>query len=210
MGHAAGVTSVAYSCSGRALVSGSLDNSVILWDVESAERKNAFAGSADAVTSVAFSFDGPRSGVYGTRLPCGKRTLLGHAGRVSALAFSSGGAVVSGSWDNSVVVWDYRTGEKKLTLHHSESVWSVAVSSDETTVASGTKGLTACIPSVHRAHLLSSRLSGNISLFDILSKRIFLFSTHNIEHSTSLDSAHPDDHRLMKRCHFVPVAVPSA
>ncbi|PPQ89030.1 hypothetical protein CVT25_003940, partial [Psilocybe cyanescens] len=54
-------------------------------------------------------------------------------------AFSSDGShIVSGSWDNSVRVWDALTGHEKLVLNgHTNSVHSVAFSSDGRHIVSG-------------------------------------------------------------------------
>jgi WD40 repeat protein len=58
---------------------------------------------------------------------------------VNAVAFSSDGScIVSGSWDESVRVWDALTGEQKHVLNgHTESVNSVAFSGDGSCIVSG-------------------------------------------------------------------------
>src|SRR6185503_15986888 len=60
-GHAAAVTLVALSNDGRAVASGSLDESVKLWDVASGQAVRTFTGSPGiAPTTIAFSADGAR------------------------------------------------------------------------------------------------------------------------------------------------------
>ena len=68
-----------------------------------------------------------------------KWTLTGHTNYVSSIAFSPDGrTLVSGSWDETVCLWDAETGEQKRTLTgHTDSVYSVVFSPDGKTLASG-------------------------------------------------------------------------
>jgi WD40 repeat protein len=64
--------------------------------------------------------------------------LEGHSESVMSVAYSpDGGNIASGSWDNSVKVWDVMSGVITATLKHSNHVDSVTYSPDGKYIASG-------------------------------------------------------------------------
>ncbi|MDB9456192.1 WD40 repeat domain-containing protein, partial [Dolichospermum circinale] len=67
------------------------------------------------------------------------RTLEGHSNSVNAIAVTPDGkTVISGSWDNTIKIWDVGTGTQKFTLEgHSDPVNAIAVTPDGKTVISG-------------------------------------------------------------------------
>jgi PKD repeat protein len=67
------------------------------------------------------------------------RTLEGHTSSVFSVAFSPDGKLLaSGSWDDTVKLWEVSTGQEVRTLEgHTNSVWSVAFSPDGKLLASG-------------------------------------------------------------------------
>jgi WD40 repeat protein/serine/threonine protein kinase len=74
-------------------------------------------------------------------------TLKGHTSIVSSVAFSPDGQrLASGSHDNTVKIWDARTGQESLTLKgHTEAVMCVAFSPDGQRLASGSNDNTVKI-----------------------------------------------------------------
>jgi WD40 repeat protein len=65
-GHTGPVRAVAFSLDGRKILSGSADQTVIVWDATSGQEITRFTGHTDLVTAVAFSPDGRRA-ASGTR-----------------------------------------------------------------------------------------------------------------------------------------------
>jgi WD40 repeat protein len=66
-------------------------------------------------------------------------TQTGHTDAILAVAFSPDGQLLaSGSWDNTVKLWNPTTGSELATLKgHESSVWTIAFSPDGSLLASG-------------------------------------------------------------------------
>jgi WD40 repeat protein len=141
-GHTAAVNSVALSPDGRWLASGSGDQTVRLWSLETRRELPALrAEHVDAVRCVAFSPDSRQlaSASYdGTVMVRDVQTgrllfrLEGHVGQVNSVCYSRDGSrIASGSSDRTIKVWDAATGQELLTLEgHSGSVTCLAFSAD--------------------------------------------------------------------------------
>jgi WD40 repeat protein len=150
-GHKGAVTAVAFSSNNRLLASGSVDNSVKLWDAATGKELLTLAGHQARVTGVAFSPDGKRlatsSGdrtvrVWDTTSAKELLCLEGHAGPVTCVAFSTDGRLVAGGGEDTVVcVWEADTGRKAREFtDHRRPIGAVAFSSDAKEVASISRG----------------------------------------------------------------------
>ena len=139
-GHAAEVTSIAYSPDGAILASGSKDTTIRLWDTNTGTLSTILthpsapaSGMTDAeeIVSIVYSPDGATlvsvnsdntlnmwdaaTGVLST-------TLTGHTGSVRSIMYSPDGAtLVSASEDKLVRLWNVATGEFKTIPENSIS-----------------------------------------------------------------------------------------
>jgi WD40 repeat protein/tRNA A-37 threonylcarbamoyl transferase component Bud32 len=146
-GHTNWVKCVTFSPQGTLLASASSDKSIRLWDVTTGQQQAVLRGHTSDVLAVVFSPDGRRlasAGNDGTVkiwdpvAGVALRTLAGHTAQVSCLAFSPDGRqlasasslVKSGSRDNTVIIWDPDTGERRTLCENAPPVASVAFSPD--------------------------------------------------------------------------------
>jgi len=123
-GHSHSVSSVAFSPDGKVLASGSFDDTIKLWDVQTGRALQTLTGHSDNVNSVAFSPDGKvlASGsatikLWDVQTGRVQQTLTGYSDIVNSVAFSPNGKVLaSGSYDNTIKLWDVQTRRALQTL----------------------------------------------------------------------------------------------
>ncbi len=149
-GHADEVNTVIFSPDGTQVVTGSSDNNLIVWDIETGAQVSILTGHENPIMSVEFSPDG-------TRLLTGsqKSELLiwdvatGNIvqdiedvrGRVlDAVWLPNGLQIASVSSNRRVVIWDLVTGLEVMRLEgHTDNVTGLAVSPDGTTLYSSSE-----------------------------------------------------------------------
>ncbi|KAF5366464.1 hypothetical protein D9757_013587 [Collybiopsis confluens] len=168
------VESVAVSPNGQQVVSGSYDQTVRIWNVQTGQQiGDPLHGHTGWVSSVAFSPDGQQvvSGSHDQtvriwNVQTGQQIgdpLHGHTNLVTSVAFSPDGQqVVSGSYDKTVRIWNVQTGQQiGDPLHgHPSAVYSVAFSPDGQQVVSGSYDQTVRIWNVQTGQQIGDPLHG--------------------------------------------------
>jgi WD40 repeat protein len=152
-GHRDAINAVAVTPDGRRAVSGSIDRTLRLWDLETGQTLRMLEGHTDSVRAVAVTPDG-RHALSGSEdrtlrlwdLGTGQtlRTLAGHNRAIRAVAvMPDGRRAVSSSLDRTLRLWDLEAGQTIRTFKgHTGSVRAVAVTQDGRRILSGSQDRT--------------------------------------------------------------------
>ena len=152
-GHKNSVSSIAISRDGRLLVSGSIDQSIKIWNIQESIIKETLKGHKGAVISVIISADNSFivSGsddttvmLYRISEPKNQIIFRGHVGTVTAVALTSEDSfIVSGSRDRTIKIWEIPNPEAVSTLTgHTGYIMSVITSPDQQHILSGSEDKT--------------------------------------------------------------------
>src|SRR5581483_3563807 len=150
-GHKDWVNSVAVSPNGKWVASGSDDETVKIWDLETGSCRATLEGHTQEVNCVAITPDGKRILSSSTDRTirvwdaATARPLVafdGHKEKVWSVAVLPGGQqALSGGWDNQLLLWDIASGNCLKVIKGSEgeagNIFCVAVTQDGKRAVSG-------------------------------------------------------------------------
>lgn len=154
-GHVGGLRCVAFSPDGRRIASAGLDQTIKIWDAQTGDELLTLRGHTDLINCLAFSADGRHLAstsldatvrIWDAEPDQGSeaRTLFGHAGAVTDVAFHPNDerTLVSAGTDGTLRMWDVRNGESLgiLTLSPSNERVKVAYSPDGHHLAAASRG----------------------------------------------------------------------
>ncbi|KAF9056726.1 WD40-repeat-containing domain protein [Rhodocollybia butyracea] len=151
-GHSGPVLSVSVSPDGMRIASGSGDKTIRVWD---AYQELSAALKVD--TQYIGANDQGTAQMYHPR-------YTGHTNNVHCVAFSpKGDHIASGSWDNTVCVWDACTGTIVTgPLHgHKNRVFCIAFSPNGEHIVSGSKDTTIRVWNVQKGTMFAGPLEGH-------------------------------------------------
>lgn len=163
--HSSLVTSLAVSSNSLIVASGSLDDTIKLWNINTGELFNTLFGHLNAVNSVAFTPDGKLLGscsddgtikLWNPSKGILVATLKGHLRDINSVAISQNGTLLaSGSEDRTVKLWDLTKGFTGNELNPIRSL-------------SGRSGMIKCVTfSPNGEKVASGGLDNNIYLWNV-------------------------------------------
>lgn len=145
-GHGGPVRALAVAPDGGRAISGSFDQSAILWSVEDGAALQVLRYHEGAVNAAAALPDGRfltggedgRIALWRAGEGTPVRVFEGHSGPVSGLAVSPDATqIVSASWDETVRLWPLAGGEARVLKGHKGNVNAVAFLPDGRPVSAG-------------------------------------------------------------------------
>jgi WD40 repeat protein len=135
------VFSVSITANGEEAISGSWDESCIVWNLKTGRPINILNGHKGMINAVAITPDGKRaiSGSWDQTcilwdVKIGKPIFIlnGHNGKINSVAITPDGNVaISSSDDNTCVIWDLINGlPNRLLIGHKSPVQAISISKD--------------------------------------------------------------------------------
>ncbi len=145
-GHGGPVRAVAVSPDGRTALSGSFDQSIIIWKIDEGAALSVLRFHDGAVNAAVALPDGRfatagedgRIALWQPGLATPVQSIAAHRGPIAGLAISADGTrLASASWDGTAAIKTLATGETRLLEGHQGNVNSVSFLGDGRLVSAG-------------------------------------------------------------------------
>ena len=195
--HEAEIRMLAFTHDGKTLVSGSEDQTVILWNTQNGAKQATLKDHEAWITTVALSIDGEivASGdvnkiikTWDVATGRERATLRGHKNTINALTFAPEGTplyskcLASGSADGTIRFWNPDTGQElaTFTAGHTEWVKAVAFTENGTT-------------------LVSAALNGTVEVWNLKTRQELTSFTQGLNDWTDAVAFSPDGTYFISR-----------
>jgi WD40 repeat protein len=146
-GHSDSVNAVAITPDGKQVISGSRDNTLKIWNLDTAEELFTLTGHSNLVRAIAVTPNGKWviSGSEDNTLKIWNLdtaeelfTLTGHRDSIYSVAITPDGKrVISGSRDNTLKIWDLSSGKVMASFTGESRLYCCAVAPDGLTIVAG-------------------------------------------------------------------------
>ncbi|GFF65994.1 vegetative incompatibility protein HET-E-1 [Aspergillus lentulus] len=178
------VMSMAFSPTGRQIVTGSTDTTIRRWDITIGATQNV-VGHSGRVVGVSISPDGKVivSGSADKTIKLWdaatgnlQQTLAGHQSTVFAVVFSPDNMRIASCSDEAVNLWDAATGDLQISLQSDDNFSAVTFSPDNKLIATGHEHgkISLWDPATGD---LKKTLAGHINKFASLTRLDYMFDT---------------------------------
>ncbi|MBD2028165.1 WD40 repeat domain-containing protein [Leptolyngbya sp. FACHB-711] len=176
-GHSNRIWSIAFSPNGQSLASGGDDHAIKVWDVRTGQCIKTWKGHTNEILCLALhtehalmatGHEDETIKLWDLKTGQVIKTLRGHRDRVWAVAFSpqstetdanelNQAILVSGSGDNTIKVWNWKTGQCLQTFEgHTSWIWSLAFSPNSKQLVSGSYDATVKLWDIETGNCLKT------------------------------------------------------
>ncbi|WP_321508189.1 DUF4062 domain-containing protein [uncultured Methanoregula sp.] len=154
--HTEKISVIAFTPDGKFVLSGSRDNTIKIWTIETGTCTRTLIGHLDGINYIAITPDGQFAvsasldktlKVWDLATGTCKRTMVGHEREIIIVRITPDGKfIISVARDSFLKIWDFKTGKCLITFYGEENYSGCCISDTFTIVTGGEKGVTILRP----------------------------------------------------------------